>query len=301
MNASSVAGERNGSAAAKFRLSRTALETLVSQLVLIAVIGIALFGWFRRDRLPTAEQGIGYALGIIGSLLMLSLLLYPLRKRLRPTHWLGSIGLWFRLHMLLGLVGPLLILFHARFTYSATNSGVALLAMLIVVASGLIGRFIYGHVHRGFSQRKLETRELLEELAQSRLLLDADGDTGHRVVQRLKQLEDAALVKRLTLFGNARGVLYIGVRSRILYWQLLRTIHSDEVADASASKLSNRAIMLHQRAIRLHLAQYLKTMRALGGFVFYDRLFRAWHYLHLPLFLFLVATATLHIVAVHMY
>ena len=232
---------------------------------------------------------------------MLVLMLYPLRKRLPPVHWSGSIGLWFRLHMLLGLLGPLIILYHARFTCSATNSGVALLAMLIVVASGLTGRFIYGHVHRGFSQRKIETRELLDEVAQSRLLLDADGNTGHHVVQRLERLERAALVKRLTLFGNATSMLSIGIRSRILYWQLLRTIRSEEVIEASAHQLSDRAIMLHQRAIKRHLAQYLRAIRALGGFAFYDRLFRAWHYLHLPLFFFLLATATLHIVAVHMY
>ena len=301
MNAHRVAGDRTDLEPAGLRLSRDAIEAYVSQFILLSVIGAAVFGWLRRDRLPVADDGIGYWLGIVGSALMLVLMLYPLRKRLPPVHWSGSIGLWFRLHMLLGLLGPLIILYHARFTYSATNSGIALLAMLIVVASGLTGRFIYGHVHRGFSQRKIETRELLDELAQSRLLLDADGDTGHHVVQRLERLERAALVERVTLVGNATAVIYIGVRSRILYWRLLRTIRSEQVAEASASELSPRAIMLHQQAIKLHLGQYLRTIRALGGFVFYDRLFRAWHYLHLPLFLFLLATATLHIVAVHMY
>ena len=265
------------------------------------MFGAAVYGWLRRDRLPPADDGIGYALGIAGSSLMLLLLLYPLRKRLRPVHWSGSIGLWFRLHMLLGLLGPLAILYHARFTYSATNSGIALLAMLIVVASGLTGRFFYGHVYRGFSQRKIETRELLDELAQSQLLLDADGNTGHHVVQRLERLKQAALTERTTLAGNATAVLYIGVRSRLLYWQLLRLIRSEQVTEGSASQLSPRSILLHQRVITRHLAQYLRAIRELGGFVFYNRLFRAWHYLHLPLFLFLLATATLHIVAVHMY
>jgi hypothetical protein len=300
MNAARVVGDRTALAPGAIRLSRAAIETVLSQLVLFAVIGAVVFGWFRRDRLPVADNGIGYALGIVGSALMLVLMLYPLRKRLPPSHWSGSVGLWFRLHMLFGLLGPLAILYHARFTYSATNSGVALLAMLIVVASGLIGRFIYGHVHRGFSQRKIETRELLDELGQSRLLLDADGDTGHRVVQRLERLERAALAGRLTLVGNAAAMLYIGVRSRILYWSLLRLIRSEQVTEGSA-QLSPRTIALHQAAIALHLAQYVRAIRTLGGFVFYDRLFRAWHYLHMPLFLFLLAAATLHIVAVHMY
>ena len=46
-------------------------------LVLIA------FAWNRRNSGDlTAETGVGYALGIIGSTLMLIMLVYPLRKRL---------------------------------------------------------------------------------------------------------------------------------------------------------------------------------------------------------------------------
>ena len=195
-----------------------------------------------------------------------------------------------------------IILYHARFTYSATNSGVALLAMLIVVASGLTGRFIYGHVHRGFSQRKIETRELLDELAQSRLLLDADGNTGHHVVQRLERLERAALVKRLTLFGNATAMLSIGVRSRILYWQLLRTIRSEagDRGERARSCPTGRSCFTSARSsgtsrnICARSARWAGSSSTTGcfapGIIFTCRLF-----------FFLLATATLHIVAVHMY
>ena len=50
-----------------------------------------------------------------------------------------------------------------------------------------------------------------------------------------------------------------------------------------------------------HLTRYLQSIRDVGGFAFYDRLFRAWHYLHVPLFLFLAMTVALHVLAVHMY
>lgn len=300
MNATRAVGDRTELEPAEPRLTAATIESWLSNLVILAVGAAVVIGWLRGDQLPLADDGIGYWLGIAGSVTMVLLLLYPLRKRLPPVHWSGSIGLWFRLHMLFGLLGPLAILYHARFTYAATNSGVALVAMLVVVASGLTGRFIYGHVHRGFSQRKLETRELLDELAQSRLLLDSDGETGHHVVQRLERLERAALVKRLTLLGNAGAVIYLGFCSRLLYWQLLRLIHREQLIESSAN-LSQGSIADHRRAIRQHLAQYLNAIRTLGGFAFYDRLFRAWHYLHLPLFLFLAAAATLHIVAVHMY
>lgn len=48
------------------------------------IAAILYFGWKRRDTgYLTPEEGLGYALGITGSCIMLILLLYPLRKRIR--------------------------------------------------------------------------------------------------------------------------------------------------------------------------------------------------------------------------
>ena len=63
-------------------------------------------GWQSSAERPlTAEQGAGYALGIIGGCLMLLLLLYPLRKHLRLMRNWGPVKYWFRLHMLFGVLG----------------------------------------------------------------------------------------------------------------------------------------------------------------------------------------------------
>jgi len=47
----------------------------------------------------------------------------------------------------------------------------------------------------------------------------------------------------------------------------------------------------------LHLA----AVRKAAAFAFYERLFALWHVLHLPLFILLVLTAIIHVVAVHFY
>ena len=196
--------------------------------------------------------------------------------------------------MLLGLLGPLVILFHARFSYSATNSAVALSAMLIVVASGLIGRYLYGHVHRGYSQKKLAANQLLGELVSSRLLLDADGDEGHRIVKKLEQLELRAVRPRLNLLQTISDIFYIAVKTRLIRWRITRLARWEAAAPFGSdgdlpADFSN------------HLENYLHALRDVSGFAFYERMFRAWHVLHLPLFLFLLVTATIHVIAVHMY
>ena len=45
------------------------------------------------------------------------------------------------------MVGPILVLFHANFSLGATNSNVALISMLLVAGSGVVGRYIYTRLH----------------------------------------------------------------------------------------------------------------------------------------------------------
>ena len=112
----------------------SALRPSLSELVVAAAL---LLGWHNSEEGHlTPETGVGYWLGIAGASAMLLLLLYPLRKRMKSLRGLGSVGGWFRLHMVLGLIGPALILFHSNFKLGSLNSNVALFSMLTVAASG---------------------------------------------------------------------------------------------------------------------------------------------------------------------
>ena len=76
----------NRSTGKHLRGLRGAASQVGNWFLWIVVAGALYFGWVIRDEgYITAEAGLGYALGIIGGSLMLLLLLYPLRKRLR--HW----------------------------------------------------------------------------------------------------------------------------------------------------------------------------------------------------------------------
>ena len=100
-----------------------------------SVVVASLIAWGSHahlERYITPQRGLGYWLGITGGSMMLLLLIYSARKRFAWLRWLGGIPAWFEIHMMLGVVGPLLVLFHANFRLGATNSNVALICMLVV-------------------------------------------------------------------------------------------------------------------------------------------------------------------------
>lgn len=271
------------------RFSPAKIEHTLSMLVLVLFCGALLVGWLNRgDDWVDPEYGLGYALGIIGGSLMLLLLAYPLRKRakkhLRPA---GSIGFWFRFHMFLGLVGPLAILYHSRFSFGSLNSTIALSAMIIVAASGLVGRFLYSRVHRGFSNRKLELQSLRKEMDETLEVLAQDGVSREEISRHLQPFEDAAVKAGGAFWSSVGAVLGLGVRTRAARRRLLKALGSGR----------KRA---HHRALAM-ADHFFEAARRAAEFAFYDRLLRLWHLLHLPLVVLMIAGAILHIVAVHMY
>ena len=271
------------------RLGASTIERLISVLVMLIVIAAIGLGWnHRHSGWIDPEQGLGYALGIIGGSMMLLLLAYPLRKRTKPaTRAPGSVGFWFRFHMLLGLMGPLAILFHSQFSWGALNSAVALGAMIVVASSGLIGRFFYSRVHRGYSGRKLELRSLKQEMDSLLEILAAGGLSHDAIRERLQPFEDDAVSAGASFWSSAGAVAGLALRTRGAERRLLKSL----------SKLpDDRAAILKETA-----AHFFQAVRRAAEFAFYDRLLRLWHMLHLPLFILLVAAAVLHIVAVHMY
>ncbi len=266
-------------------LGASRVERLVSVCVLAAVAAAIALGWLHRhDSWIDPERGFGYGLGIAGATMMLVLLGYPIRKRAGATRRpVGSVGFWFRFHMLLGLIGPLAIIYHSRFTFGAVNSAVALGAMIVVASSGLVGRFLYSRVHRGYSDRKLEVRALKHEMDEMLAAIESGGLPRRDVIERLQVFEDCAVRAGDAFWSSASAVLGLGLRSRFAEWRLRRELRNAPPA------------------LRETLAHFFEALRRAGEFAFYDRLLRLWHLLHLPLFILLIAAVILHVVAVHMY
>jgi len=268
----------------------------------LTVIALLYAGWQNQEEtMLTAESGAGYALGIIGSVLMLLLLLYPLRKKLRSMHRLGPIKYWFRTHMIFGVIGPVCIIFHANYHLGSLNSNVALFCMLLVASSGLIGRYFYKKIHFGLYGGKATLKELGQATRISRGELSDEIPLNSHLQTMLKKIEQASLAEHKGILGSALHVVRFTLLSRRYHFRLRRIMKRALQREAQRQNWPAREFRRHYRALRRHLRKYLAVTRKIAELGFYDRLFSLWHVLHLPLFLMMIISGLIHVYAVHAY
>lgn len=108
-----------------------------------------------------------HGFGIIGSLMLILLLGYSVRKRFRFMRKMGVLRRWLNVHIFFGTIGPLLIILHSTFKLNGLVS-VSFWAMIGVALSGVVGRYLYIQIPRTISGNELtkeEARDEFEELS----------------------------------------------------------------------------------------------------------------------------------------
>lgn len=275
-------------------LTPARLGFLLAAIVLYA-------GWsLPTERLLSPERGLGYALGIVGGSAMLLLLLYPARKRMRWLGFLGTVKGWFQLHMVLGVVGPILVLYHSNFSLGATNSNAALVSMLLVAGSGIFGRYFYTRIHHGLYGRRATHAELQKAAEELR-----EKVAGSRFVPELLEEIEAAERRLLRRPAGSTALLwrplFVSGRMVLERWQLRRFARQRLRAAAAANPVLAQQHRTFEAAVSRYIGRRLEATRRLAEFESYERLFSLWHVLHLPLFLLLLVAGVVHVVAVHVY
>ena len=243
----------------------------------------------------TPRSNFGFSLGVVGALMMLALLAYPLRKRVRWMQRLGPLKHWFRVHMWLGILGPTLVLFHSTFHIRSTNAAVALFSMLFVVASGMIGRFVYTQIHYGLYGRRATLEKIQEEWlshadeARSRLHF------APQIEQWVRSFEHNALERERAFPLNLLHFVWLGLQRRWVTIRCARRLRQIWRLDSSPSvrKGASTAYPL--------IPSYLREVQRVAQFSAYERLFSLWHVLHVPLIYLLAVSTIFHIIAVYMY
>jgi hypothetical protein len=294
-SANEIAELRRTSAPAIAVVPPKRLFTSARVFFLITVALLALGYWFPTQRYISPERGLGYLLGIVGGSAMLVLLLYPLRKRFRWMGFMGSTKHWFQAHMVLGIVGPLLVLYHSNFSLGATNSNVALVCMLIVSGSGLFGRYFYSRIHHGLYGNKATLSEL-QANAQRIRSVTAGVAFLPDLMPRVEN-EEAAVIRRCEGIPTLLRPMVAGwttMRARVrLYMYVRRSLRQQSMPADRQERL--------YRTASTYIDTRLQTTRRVVEFDAYERLFSLWHVLHLPLFFMLVIAGIVHVIAVHVY
>jgi hypothetical protein len=274
----------------------TPIQLVYKHFLSISMLTALYFGWMHRDdNYLSAETGTGYLLGIVGGSLMLVLLLYPLSKRIAVLTRLLPVRYWFGIHMLLGIVGPVLILFHSNFQLGSTNSTIALTSMLLVAGSGFIGRYIYTNIHHGLYGTRITLKELKQKTEDEHKELLNLYAMDSALNSQLEKMEEKALRPYTGLTKSLLHVMYLAVNAPRVKRKVLKLLKH------SYQESSEQKALPDSRVVARTVAQYTLALRKVAAFRVYERLFSLWHILHLPLFIMMIITAIIHIFAVHLY
>lgn len=231
---------------------------------------------------------VGQTAGVLTFAGFLFLWLYPLRKRLGgAARWAGGVARWLEVHIVVGLTLPLLGAVHAAWRFDGII-GLGYWAMLIVAASGVIGRYVYARIPRDRSGLELGAEELAQQRRQ--LLLELTQVTGleREVVESILAADPVP----------ARGSNVVSTLSRMVQDDLLRRravatlsarLKSLEHVEVDAQKLRTVAALARRQMALTQQARLLGETQ---------RIFRHWHTLHRPVALTAFVAVTIHVVVV---
>jgi hypothetical protein len=239
-----------------------------------------LYLWvvIRLDAMPPAGDLFGHGLGIVGFLLMLMTeTLYSLRKRSRSARW-GRMSSWLRFHIFTGLVGPYLVLLHTSWKFNGL-AGIVTALMIVVVLSGVVGRYIYTAVPRTADGAVVEAAELEQQIAV------AEADLQRWLAGRPEA--DQHLAQRMAALPATGGPLLVLGRT-FLEWEYRLAWRREQRRMGTLEKAQARELdrlLRQRRSLRRQVASLALARRMLA----------TWHTVHIPIGMALFTAAFVHI------
>jgi len=223
---------------------------------------------------------MGNRLGIAGATMMgVGVLLYSTRKRWSLLGRVGKLRDWLSLHIFLCTLGPFLIVLHASFRVRGLVA-IAFWSMVIVVASGVIGRYVYVRIPRTLNGN---ARTLAELEAEQRDLVEGIRTQAGPAGATLEAWLVPVPVRRRGVVGALASAVALDVRARREQRQLARVL--ERVAGSAAV----RSQLLDS------VARYRRLSREQALLEPFQRMFRYWHAFHLPLAVVMLLVLAVHI------
>jgi hypothetical protein len=222
----------------------------------------------------------GHGLGVIGTfLILIGVFGYMARKRFSIFSKLGILKHWLEFHIFLCTLGPIMILFHTAFKFGGIVS-ISFWSMVAVVASGVVGRFIYLQIPRTIQGRELNLHEVH----------DLKSDLGTAIQHNLSafSLDIGELIQISSSDSKTKTIDSSGFFKQLIneYFQV-KKIRARLNSENISKELVNQII----RLVKDELALSRKIQRLL----MMQKLFRYWHVAHLPFALIMLIIMVIHV------
>ncbi len=232
---------------------------------------------------------IGQSAGIVALLIFFVLWLYPLRKKFKALAFMGSLGKWMDVHVASALALPLLLAIHSSWRSNGLI-GLGLMAMLVVIASGVVGRYLYTRIPRARSGVELTRDEVAAKRRELIELLAATTGLSHEVVGRALDVTPAA-----TEQGGILKILWHLISDDLLRWKRTRELRRRWAAVAPAGRpLSRQALSdaVEYASQEISLDQQSRMLEAT------QRVFAFWHVAHRPFAITALIAVLIHVIVV---
>lgn len=259
-------------------------------LVVVAAIGAPYYTLPRaqqlRSPLHTWYSSTGYvgqSAGLLTFAGFLFMWLFPLRKKFRKAEYLGPVPRWLDVHIAVGLLLPLIGAIHSGFRFGGVI-GLGYFAMLIVCASGIVGRYLYVRIPRSRTGLELNLSELSAQ--QRALLAEIAQATGLSVFEvaeilNVENVDDQA--------GIMRAFVQM-VRDDLARGRAIRKLRRRVGGRGKGSKRFDEVMRLARR--QMSLSQQARLLDTTQG------IFRYWHAAHRPVAITAFVAVTIHVVVV---
>lgn len=260
--------------------------------VALVISVAALVGYFLHDPVgrPNGGSWYGYTLGTIGAVLIVWLTLLGIRKRnISPGNW--SLKGWTSAHVYLGLSLIVVATLHTGFQLGWNVHTLAYFAMMLVIATGLWGIFLYATIPAKMGRNREEMT--IEEMVQDLNAMDRQLTT----LSQPLSAEMAGVVSRSIEKTKISGGLF----SR------LRKHHRADATDRALDQL-RKALITADGPDREVLSKVVNVLERKQNaldrarqHVRYRSMLELWLYLHVPLTFLLLAALFAHIFSVFFY
>jgi hypothetical protein len=192
------------------------------------------------------------------------------------------------------LVTPVFITFHSAFKFSGI-AGVAYWIMIVVLLSGVVGRYIYAQIPRNLNSAELSLREAQEQSLRLTTQLKNTGILSSRDIDGLLHLPDFKEVASASVIGALCRMLLFDLGFPLRVWRLRQKMLWSERRWWSLVGLSRGQNAVLERAISMAREQTLLAKKILFLSKSH-RMLHLWHIIHRPFSYSFAVLALIHVV-----